>query len=103
MKKLLITLLIVSSLDAKIDSDTFTHVLTGVAIYAGCYIVKGAGESMHIDMSYLDEWTCLLPVVGAAVGKEVWDAYHRGHGTDPMDALATIAIPLTISFVVYEW
>ena len=105
MKKILMMIVVfilsLTQLQA-VPSDKFQHAFVGVGIYAGCFLVKGIGESMHYDMDYLDAKTCLIPVVAAGVGKELWDSQHRNHTAEWQDAAATIAIPLG-TFVLVEW
>jgi len=101
--KLILALLLVTSLNAKIESDKYSHAFIGVGIYVGCLLTKGAGEALKYDMSYLTTKTCLIPVVVAGVSKEIYDANHDNHTAEVMDALATIAIPVSLSFVIFEW
>jgi UDP-N-acetylmuramyl pentapeptide phosphotransferase/UDP-N-acetylglucosamine-1-phosphate transferase len=102
MKKIIITaLLFVSVLQAGIGADKYKHAYAGIGIYAGCMFLDKALELVGQD-TLLDEKTCLIPVVVAAVGKEVYDNQHANHTSDVMDTLATVAIPFG-AFTVYKW
>ncbi len=102
MKKLLIILLLVSSLNA-IEKDKFAHAFVGVGIYGLCLVTGGIIEEMGYD-SKLNTTTCLIPVVVAGVGKELYDKQHPDkHTADWKDAAATMAIPLGMSVVLYKW
>jgi hypothetical protein len=102
MKKLLIILLLLTSINAKVDSDKISHTLVGAGIYGLCLltgeIMKEAGYN-----SYLDSTTCLLPVAVAGIGKEIYDANHEGHNAEWEDFAYTMAIPITTSIVLYKW
>ena len=107
MKKIiLIMALILSSMvhaEDIIPRDKFNHAFVGLGIYAGCFLVKGIGESLKYDMDYLTPRTCLIPVIVAGVGKEIYDANYENHTSEWQDAVATIAIPLAFDVIVYEW
>jgi len=83
--------------------DKAKHAFVGLGIYAGCFFIKGIGEGLKYDMDYLTARTCLIPVVVAGVGKEVYDSQHDGHTAEFMDVVATIAVPATLTFVIFEW
>ena len=99
MKKILLTVLLLTNLHAGVQTDKFAHAFVGLGIYTGCIMLKGIGESMDFNMDYLNEKTCLIPVVVAGVGKEIYDYQHPKHHTaEVMDTVATIAIPLGLAF-----
>jgi len=99
MKKIILTILLsISVLHAGIESDKVKHIYAGVIIYGGCVLFGKA-----IDSDSLNYKTCLIPVVGAAVGKEVYDYYHpESHSAEFMDIAATMAIPLA-TYTFIEW
>ena len=107
MKKLLLSLIAImilaQSSQADIAGDKAKHAMVGMLIYTGCFFVKGIGESMKYDMNFLTMRTCLVPVIVAGVGKEWYDSQHDGYTAEWEDVAATIAIPLTLDFVLYEW
>jgi len=107
MKKLLFSLIAAATLaqtaNAEIPRDKYSHAIAGLGIYVGCFMVKGVGESLKYDMDYLTSTTCLIPVIVAGVGKEIYDSQHDGHTAEVMDVIATIAIPAALTFVIYEW
>jgi len=107
MKKMLASLITVAILSQGLNAtgkrDGFSHAIVGLGIYVGCFMVKGVGETMKYDMDYLTPTTCLIPVVVAGVSKELYDSQHDGHTAEFMDVVATIAIPMSLTFVVYEW
>jgi len=52
-------------------------------------------------MDYLNEKTCLIPVVVAGVGKEIYDSQHpKNHTAEVMDSVSTVALPIAISFTI---
>ena len=85
-----------------IPDDKAKHAFVGFGIYAGCLLAKGAIESAGYD-TWLNKDTCLIPVIIAGVGKEIYDSQHDGHTAEFMDAVATMAIPVTLNYVVFEW
>lgn len=96
MKKILILVMcLIVSLNA-MEKDKKQHMVAGLGIYVGCNIL-----STITDIG-LNHKTCLIPVVAAGVGKELYDRRHKGHTAELNDALATVAIPV-ISVVVLEW
>jgi len=107
MRKLLLSLLAVmaigQSLHAEIPRDKYSHAIAGLGVYVGCFMVKGVGESLKYDMDYLTARSCLIPVIVAGVGKEIYDSQHDGHTAEFMDVVATIAIPVTLNYVIFEW
>jgi len=106
MKKLILSILILlgtTQSQAKIADDKAQHMFAGVGIYVGCLMIKGAGEALKYDMDYLTTTTCLIPVVVAGVGKELYDANHDNHTAEWQDAVATIAIPLGMTVILYEF
>ncbi len=105
MKKILIVLILTLGLNAenKVASDKASHLMVGTGIYVGCLLFKGGAEALHFDMSYLTSTTCLIPVIVAGVGKELYDANHEGHEAEFADLAYTVAVPLGMSIVLYEW
>ena len=104
MKKLILALLITTSMlfANPIPGDKAKHAFVGLSIYVGCFLVKGAIESAGYD-TWLGEKTCLIPVVVAGVGKEVYDSQHDNHTAEVMDVVATVAVPFTLNYVIFEW
>ncbi|RUM72731.1 MAG: hypothetical protein DSZ08_00400 [Sulfurovum sp.] len=105
MKKILTTagLFLTIQLQAGnvVPSDKFSHVYAGLGIYAGCFLIKGVGEALHFNMDYLNAKTCVIPVIAAGVGKEVYDSQHtQTHTPEILDAVSTIALPLAIGFSI---
>jgi len=100
MKKLLISIIAM----AIFTQGLHAKIADGTMIYGACIISKGAIEAMvgH-EVAFINYKTCLIPVIVAGVGKELYDANHDGHTAEVMDALATIAIPVSLTFVIYEW
>ena len=98
MKKLLLITLLITSLHSDVlEEDKQQHMIAGMVIYTSCLFVSLITQKNGIE--WLNTDTCLIPVVIAGVGKEVYDA--QGHGTpDAMDALATVALPTGIA---YSW
>ena len=97
MKKLLSILLLVGNVSANdvFPKDKQQHMIVGTVTYVSCMFVSLITKKNGIE--WLNEDTCLIPVVVLAVGKEVYDS--RGYGTpEVMDGLATVAVPLTISY-----
>ncbi len=103
MMIMIMVLLSISNLNAEIADDKFAHAYVGAGIYVGCMMFKGAGEALDYDMSYLTEFTCLIPVAVAGIGKEIYDNNHEGHTAEWQDAVATMVIPLGASVVIYKW
>ena len=106
MKKVILSLLmaltLTTNIHADIGEDKFKHAFAGLSIYAGCFFVKGTGEALNYDMDYLTPATCLIPVVVAGVGKEIYDSQHDGHTAEFMDAVATVAIPFG-TYTLFSW
>jgi len=106
MKKLLLSLIATAILAQGINAgeydDKAKHAMVGMLIYTGCFFVKGTGEALKYDMDYLTPTTCLIPVVVAGIGKEIYDSQHDGHTAEVMDAVATVAIPFGI-WTIYKW
>ena len=107
MKKIMTTvlaiLILTSTLEAGnlIGKDKISHFIAGLGIYAGCYLIKSIGETANFNMSYLDETTCLVPVIVAGVGKEIYDSqYPASHSTELMDVVATVAQPLGLAYTI---
>ncbi len=92
-----------TNLNAEVAGDKFAHAFVGTGIYVGCLMAKGAGEALNYDMSYLTEFTCLIPVAVAGIGKEIYDNNNEGHTAEWQDAAATMVIPLGMSVVIYKW
>ena len=104
MKKIILALLIVSSLHAGKHDDKIAHAMAGTMIYGMCIIGKGALEdALGYEVKYLNYKTCVIPVIIAGVGKELYDANHDGHTSEFLDAVATVAIPIGVSYTIYEW
>ena len=108
MKKTLLTLLtallLTTTLQAGngIKTDKFAHAFVGLGIYAGCFLIKGIGEAAHFNMDYLNEKTCLIPVVIAGVGKEIYDSQHpKNHTAELMDTIATGALPIGLAYSIH--
>lgn len=100
-KKFLISFLLLMNFKsyANIPTDKFSHAYVGLGIYAGCFLFKGVGESLNFNMDYLNAQTCLIPVVAAGIGKELYDYQHpETHTAELLDAVSTIAIPSLIGF-----
>lgn len=58
--------------------DKLQHFIVGVLVYAAAH--------------FLGIWVGLIAVVVAAVGKEIFDWFHKeNHTPDPWDAIVTIA------------
>jgi len=91
MKKMLIALLLITTLNAG-NGSYAAHAVVGLGIYVGCLLLDDVSDNIT-----LDETTCLIPVAIAGIGKEIYDK----HG-DPLDAAATMAIPLGM-WTLYEW
>jgi len=94
MKKLILIIALMSSLNADLAGDKFKHAAAGFLIYGGCLIVA--------DMTHMNNPVgyCLIPVVAAGIGKELYD--EKG---ELNDVLATVAVPaaLSTSFVLLKW
>jgi len=102
MKKLLlITLLFITGLQAGIGADKYKHAYAGIGIYAGCMLLDTVLELAGHD-TILNKKTCLIPVVAAGIGKEIYDSTQVNHTADIMDTVATVAIPFG-SVVIYKW
>jgi len=102
MKKIIIiTVLLLSGAQASIGADKYKHAYAGIGIYAGCMLVDKILEFTGHD-SVLNAKTCLMPVVAAGVGKEIYDSQHENHTSDIMDTVATVAIPFG-AVTVYQW
>lgn len=102
MKKLFIALMLITSINAKTNDDKVSHALVGAGIYGLCLVTGGIIEKAGYD-NYLDSTTCLLPVAVAGIGKEIYDANHEGHNAEWEDFAYTMAIPVGMSIVLYEW
>ncbi len=94
MKKLIFVIALMSSLNADVAGDKFKHAAAGFLIYGGCLIVADM-TNMSNPVGY-----CLIPVVAAGIGKELYD--DKG---ELDDVLATVAAPIALStsFVVLKW
>lgn len=106
MKKtalVLLALISIANAEIKIADDKFKHAYVGIAIYAGCLFLKGGLDALNYDSKYITTTTCLIPVVVAGVGKEIYDANTDGHVSEWQDAFATMAIPSTLTLTLYEW
>ena len=89
MKKIIVAVLLLLSIaNAEVlPKDKKEHMIAGIVIYATCYIITEEAD-----------W-CLIPVVVAGVGKEIYDAQGNGN-PEVMDAIATISVPLAISYTI---
>ena len=103
MKKILLAISLTITLNAGVDNDKFKHAFAGSLVYAGCLVTKGVGEKLNFDMSFLTMRTCLIPVFAAGIGKELYDRNHDNHTAEWQDVAATVAIPVAMDFVIYEW
>ena len=103
IRTIIMMVLIVSSAPAIKNQDKYMHVGVGVGIYAACVvIVKGMKQYGYTTSDGYG--ICLVPVVAAGVGKEVYDHYHpENHTADILDTAATIAIPVLFSVTVLTW
>jgi len=99
MKKLLLVIATLSSLNADIPSDKFKHLAAGFVIYGGCLIVADLTDIPH-PIEH-----CLVPVIAVGVGKEIYDNHADGHVSELNDILATVAVPamLSTSFIILRW
>ncbi len=103
MKNILIIIILTTSLFATKYEDKYMHAAIGIGIYVSCVIVK-EGIEYYGYTSPLSYTGCLIPVVTAGVGKEVYDHYNiETHTPDIWDAVATIGIPLIFTITIYEW
>ena len=83
--------------------DKYKHAAVGIGIFVTCVIVK-KGIEYYGYTSPLGYRGCLIPVISAGVGKEVYDYYNmETHTPDILDAAATIGIPLIFTVTVYSW
>ena len=76
-----------------IAEDKTKHVLAGTVIYLGCLVVA--------DINSIPHKYCLLPVLAAGVGKEVYDNSNGGTA-EFSDITATMFIPTT-TYIIYTW
>ena len=102
MLKILAILLLVTQLNANIESDKFQHMFVGFGIYAVCLLTGNILDSLEYTHP-LDGATCLVPVFIAGAGKEWYDHGHEGHTAEFADFAYTVAIPVGLSFAIYEW
>ena len=104
IKKLVIIGIILYStiLNATAD-DKFKHMYVGVGIYAGCLMTYGIVENMGYSIKYDKATICLAPVIIAGAGKEIWDSTKENHEAEFADFAYTIAVPLSMSVVLYKW
>ena len=105
MKKILLALLFISSLNAGKYDDKVSHAAIGVMIYGTCIIGKGALEAvLGYEVKYYNYKTCLIPVIAAGIGKEIYDNQHPDtHTSEFLDAAATVAIPFALTYTIYKW
>jgi len=94
MKKLLLVIATLSSLNADIASDKFKHLAAGFVIYGSCLIVADLTDMPH-PVEH-----CLVPVIAAGVGKEIYDNHADGHVSELNDILATVAVPVVFTFTI---
>ncbi len=99
--KLLIALVFAMSLTANgfIAEDKKKHIAAGTLIYMGCLFTAGIAHNNNVE--WINAKTCLVPVLTAAVGKEVYDK-HSGGTAEFSDITATMALPTT-GFIIYDW
>jgi len=98
---MLFPILLLTTLQAD-NTDKYIHAFVGLGIYTGCFLIKDIGEATHFNMDYLNEKTCLIPVVAAGVGKEVYDSQHpKNHTVDIMDTIATVGIPIGLAYTIH--
>ena len=103
LKKLLLVLIMISTLNgASVPEDKFKHAFVGFSIYGLCLFGGVILDEFDYDHP-LDGATCLVPVFIAGAGKEIYDANNDGHTAEFADFAATVAIPVGLSFVIYEW
>ena len=95
MKKAVLVLILTLTLAySKVQSDRAAHAFVGLGIYAACFFTKGLLDSMDYDTSYITPTTCLVPVIAAGAGKELYDKQHpENHTAEWGDFGATVAIP----------
>ena len=98
IKALLILSLSFSLVNAEfMKQDKKYHAIAGGVLYVGCVVVGKALDFKYMSLNY-----CYIYTLGAAVGKEVVDAYSSGHVSDFDDITATMVIP-TATYVIYKW
>ena len=90
MKYLVILLLVIQLHASSLKPDKAGHLVTGAILYATCYMFTS-----------FDEKECLVPVIAAAVGKELYDMTGKGN-PEVLDAVATVALPL-VSYTIISW
>ena len=91
--------MMLTSAKAEITEDKLMHAGVGIVIWGGCIAL-----GQILENSYLNYKTCLIPVVVAGVGKEIYDHQHpESHTSEWQDAAATVLIPLTATIVIYKW
>jgi len=90
MRYIILMLLTLQLHSTSLKADKVGHILVGSIIYSSCYL-----------FTKYDEKECLVPVVAAAIGKELYDMTGRGN-PEALDAIATVAIPFG-SYTVFSW
>ena len=103
MKKMLLVILIISTVaQARQNGDKIAHALAGGIIYGVCVLTGGAMRQQGYDTILTKEF-CLIPVIAAGIGKEIYDSQHpENHTADWKDAAATMVIPIG-TVVLYRW
>jgi len=95
LKHSAILLLLTSGLTASgfIQDDKVKHIAVGTFIYLACLPI--------VYVNNFDSKYCLLPVLTAAIGKEVYDSSNAGTA-EFSDITATMFVPMT-TYVIYKW
>lgn len=94
---LLITFMALSASDF-IAQDKQKHAIAGLITYGGCIFIGQILKKQDVTDS-VNSKTCVLASVAIGVAKEVYDG--RGYGTvDSMDAVATFAVPMMVSYTI---
>ncbi len=102
-KIIILALILLFPLHSMDHSDKYKHAAVGVAIYVACVATKEVIEYYRYETP-LSYGGCLIPVVSAGIGKEVYDYYNMDvHTPDILDAAATIGIPLLFTVTIYTW
>jgi hypothetical protein len=96
---LTILLLSISNLTASTQAlykqkDKQQHFLGGLIIYGSCI-----STGYILNIKYLNKNTCLVPVILAGIGKEMYDLQHLDvHTPEFNDAMVTILPSVLINF-----
>lgn len=97
MKKLMILLIALTVSSHAVSQDKFDHAFAGTIIYAVCLMTGGVLDEMDYEHP-LTTAGCLIPVLVAGIGKEIYD-----DDGEFADVAYTMAIPVTFSVVFYKW